>query len=357
MSHFTFADRYSEAGLAPSAEKIQLREEPVTQIVDNIEDEQIVALAQYYYGLSSIDMAWFRDAFAETDASFSLVNNEREARVLSALVLGGLIHEENSKAILAVSIGSVRGLRTPPQSKWLVYEAETAFLSCSVNDRAYVSLPEKVTPTVNPNLPEELKALAEAPDLATVIALLNKVREEMKSSAQTTAKQVSNAIIACNRQISVMREESQMLWWLTGGHSKTLSRSFSALTPAQAALVGALDLGILTTSTRLGPVAIPAMLEKIMAMGKKTRTAAPATVTLQTLIDSFNAEEIEAFNLPASLPPFLAPISAAIERAKITGPTWHSRFTQHTGLDASLSLAPVVLAEQLYREFLLGQLM
>ncbi|THB85383.1 hypothetical protein E1N66_05325 [Pantoea allii] len=358
MSQFTFADRYSEAGLAPTAEKIQLREAPVSQIVENIEDKQIVVLAQYYYGQAGMDMTWFRDAFAEADASFSLVNNEREARVLSALALGRLIHEENSKAILAVSIGSVRGLRKPSQSEWLVYEAEKAFLRCSVNDRSYASLPEKVSPTENPKLPEELKAVAEAPDLTTVIALLSKVREEMRSSAQTTARQVSNAINACNRQLSVMREESQMLWWLTGGHSKTLSRSFAALTPAQAALVGALDLGMITTSTHLGPVAIPAMLEKIMAMAKKARTVAPATVSLQALIDSFTAEEIETFDVPESLPPFLAPFSAAIERAKTIGPGgWHARFTQHTGLDASLSLAPVILAEQLYREILLGQLM
>ncbi len=358
MSQFTFADRYSEAGLSPTAEKILLREKPVGNIVENIEKQQIVALAQFYYGCTGLDMNWFRDAFAEEDASFSLVNNEREARVLSALVLGALIHEQNSQAILAVSIGNVRGQRTPPQSDWLVFDAEAAFLSGSVNFRAYKSVPNQVNPTFTQKLLEELKAAAEAPELVTLAALLTKVREEARSSALNTSKQVAAALEACNRQLSLMHEESQMLWWLTGGRSKTLSRSFDAFTSAQAALIGALDLGMLTTYSPLGPVAIPAMLDRVMALAKKTRSTALAELPLHTLIDSFTPEDIEKFDISQTLPPFLAPVSAAIALVKTTGVNvWHSRFSQKTGLDASLSLTPVMMAEQLYREHLLGRLL
>lgn len=358
MAQFTFADRYSEAGLSPTAEKVLLRQKPVENIVENIEKQQIMDLANFYYGCTGLNLNWFRDAFAEEDASFSLINNEREARVLSALVLDALIQEKNSKAILAVSIGSFRGQRPPLQSAWLTFEAEAAFLSNSVNFRKYTSVPDKVTPTVNQKLPEELKAVAETPDLITLAALLTKVREEARASTQTTSKQVAVALAACNRQLSLMHEESQMLWWLTGGSSKTLSRNFNSFTPAQAAFIGAFDLGLLTTYSPLGPVAIPAMLEKIMSMAQKTRNTTPSEVKLHTLIDSFKPEDIEKFDIPNTLPPFLSPLSAAITLVKTAGVNmWHSRFTQITGLDASLSLPPVVMAEQLYREHLLGQLL
>lgn len=358
MSQFTFADRYSEAGLSPTAEKVLLREKPIENIVENIEVQQIISLTQFYYGCAGRDMNWFRDAFAEEDASFSLINNEREARVLSALVLDALIHEDNSEAILAVSIGSVRGQRTPPQSAWLAFEAETAFLESSVNFRVYKPVPKNVTFPSNTKLTDELKAMAEEPDLVALALLLTKVRDEARSSTQTTSKQIAAALNACDRQLSLMHEESQMLWWLTGGHSKTLSRSFNAFTSAQAALIGAMDLGMLTTYSPLGPVAIPAMLDRIMTMAKKSRSTNPPQVPLHTLIDSFTPEDIEKFDISQTLPPFLFPLSTAITLVKTTGiNVWHSRFAQLTGLDASLSLEPVVMAEQLYREHLLRRLL
>lgn len=360
MSQFTFADRYREAHLSPTAEKILLREKPVENIVENIEVQEIISLAQFYYGCTGLDMNWFRDAFLEEDASFSLINNEREARVLSALVLDTLIRQNVSEAILAVSIGSVRGQRTPPQSAWLAFEAEAAFLKSSVNFRIYEPVPKEITSTYNPKLPEELKAMVEEPALATLPLLLTKVRDEARSSTQTITKQIAAALSACDRQLSLMHEESQMLWWLTGGHSKTLSRNFNEFTSAQAALIGAMDLGMLTTYSPLGPVAIPAMLDRIMAMAmtKKSRNTTQAQVPLNTLIDSFKSEDIEKFNTFQELPHFLFPLSAAITLAKTAGVNmWHSRFAQITGLDASLSLEPVVMAEQLYREHLLRRLL
>ncbi|WP_174868526.1 GTPase-associated system all-helical protein GASH [Pectobacterium polaris] len=359
MTTYTFADRYSEAGINPSAEKILSREGPVRQIVDTINDQQIMDLAMFYYGCSGIDLDWFRNAFVETDASFSMVNNEREARVLSALVLSELIKLQSTNTILAISLGSVRGLRLPPQSSWLVYEAEKAFLACAVEDRSHEAIPSKVSPTFNQKLTDELVELAaagDALDTKTLVDLLNKVREEARSSAVTTSKQVSAALEKCDRQLSMMREESQMLWWLTGGVSKTLSRSFTTFTPAQAALIGALDLGKLTTYTHLGPVAIPAILDKIIALAKKTRTQTPHS--LSTLVDSFVPEDLEQFNVSNKLSPYIAPVTAAINFAKTSGAgVWHARFAQTTGLEASLLLEPVMMAEQLYREHLLGQLM
>ncbi|MFJ5330736.1 GTPase-associated system all-helical protein GASH [Pectobacterium versatile] len=356
MTTYTFADRYSEAGLAPTAEKIILRDGPVRQIVKTIKGQQILDLALFYYDCSGIDLTWFRNAFVEADASFSMVNNEREARVLSALVLSELIKGHNTNAILAVSTGSVRGLRTPPQSSWLVYQAEEAFLTCSVENRAYKHVPSKVSLTASQELIDELKSASEAPDTVTLASLLIKVRNEFHSSTLTMSKQISTALGECDHQLSLMREESQMLWWLTGGHSTTFSRSFAAFTPAQAALIGALDLGKLTTYTHLGPVAIPAMLDKIIALAKKTRTK--GVVSLNTLIDSFVPEDLEQFNVFQSLPPYIAPVTAAIDFAKTMGiGAWHARFAQKTGLNASLSLEPCVMAEQLYREHLLGQLM
>mgnify|MGYP004708315825 FL=1 len=310
----------------------------------------------FYFGRSGLDMIWLRDEFIKTDASCSMINNDREASVLAALVLSQLISEHNNVAILSVCVCSVRGERVPPQSSWLVLDAEEAFLKRSVANRAPKSVDMEFSTTVNQKLTEEIDAAKESPNLATLLSLLTDIRQEAQASSVSTTKQMSSALKGCQSQLSLMREESQMLWWLTGGYSKALSRPFASLLPEQAALAGATDLATLTTYTALGPVAIPAMLDKIVAMSKK-RKAQPA-VKLNEIVDGFSSDDRDKLNIAVDLDPFLTPVSSAIMQASAVGSgSWHLRFKTTTELDASLSMAPVLLGEQLYRELLLGQLM
>ncbi|MGE6101600.1 hypothetical protein ACLH0B_20455 [Aeromonas salmonicida] len=84
MAKFTFADRYAEAGLSPSAERIISRQEPAKRIVGNIKDNQILELVAVYYGSNNIDLDWFRDEFSTEDASFSL----GKVRISGEILLG-----------------------------------------------------------------------------------------------------------------------------------------------------------------------------------------------------------------------------------------------------------------------------
>lgn len=357
MAKFTFADRYAEAGLEPTSQLIISRQEPAKRIIADITDAQVLDLVAVYYGSTDVDLVWFRDEFVEDDASFSLVNNEREARVLAALILGELIVEhENEVAILAVSVGGVKGVRTPEQSLWLQVCAEEALNRISVADRICTNIKTKITPTQTAKLTEELTELSQTNDWATLITLLGKIRAEALSSATKTTTEITNALNAFDDQAKMMREESQMLWWLIGGHSRTFERSFTTFLPQQAALVGAIDLGLLTTHSKFGPIAVPAMLERVIASAKKTKGQQPQG--LAGAVDSFTAKDLERLAVPTKLPARLAPISFAIELARSLGSNvWHSRFQTNTGLESSIQLEPVSLAEQLYREHLLGQLL
>ncbi|NGE93739.1 GTPase-associated system all-helical protein GASH [Morganella morganii] len=357
MAKFTFADRYAEAGLAPTAQLIISRQEPAKRIIAGITETQILDLANVYYGSTDEDLDWFRDEFTKEDASFSFVNNEREARLLAALILGELITEQESEiAILAVSVGGVRGIRIPEQSTWLQLCAEEAFNQISVADRICTNIKTKITPIQTDTLTDELAELTQINDWPTLIDLLGKIRNEALSSATKTATEITSALNDFDGQIKMMREESQMLWWLIGGHSRTFERSFTTFLPQQAALVGAVDLGLLTTYSTLGPIAIPAMLERVIASAKKTKGQQPKG--LAGAVDSFTVDDLGLLVIPTQLPARLAPISFAIESARTLGiGVWHSRFNTKTGLESSIQLEPVSLAEQLYREHLLGQLL
>jgi hypothetical protein len=356
MAKYTFADRYAEAGLSPSAQMITSRQEPAKRIVANINDAQILDLVSVYYAFSDIKLEWFRDEFVQEDASFSLVNNDREARVLAALILGELIDDDNATAILAVCVGGAKGLRIPQESPWLLVSAEKALVRLSVEDRVPPQITTKVTPTQNAKVADDIAALGQTNDWPTLISILGKIREEANSSAKTIARQVANALDSFESKTEIMREESQMLWWLIGGHSRTLERSFTSFCPQQAAVVGAVDLGVLTTYSQFGPVAIPAMLERVIASAKNVEEA--QLCELAVVVDSFAKEDLDRLNVPTQLPAQLAPITSAIVFARTMGiGAWHSKFHSMTGLDSSIPLEPIVLAELLYREHLLGQLL
>ncbi|MFQ0829074.1 GTPase-associated system all-helical protein GASH [Serratia fonticola] len=356
MAKFTFADRYAEAGLKPSSETITARQEPVKRIVANIKESQILDLVSVHYGSSDVGLDWFRDEFAQEDASFSLVHNEREGQVLAALILAELIVSENAIAILAVSVGSIRGLRISPQSSWLLNDAEEALMRLSVVERVAENVSTKITPTIATKLDDEIIELGQTNSWPTLITILGKIRAEAQSSALTTAKQVARALTAFNHQAKLMREESQMLWWLISGYSKTFERSFAEFGPQQAALVGAMDLGTLTTQSQFGPISTPAMLERIIASAKKTK--GQQARELVAAIDGFVIEDLKCLEVPTHLPAKLAPVTSAIELARTMGISrWHSQFQAVTGLEPSIQFDSISLAEQLYREYMLGKLL
>lgn len=356
MADFIFADRYAEAGLAPTAQMITSRQTAAERIVAKSTNAQILDLAGIYFGSSGLDLVWLRDEFATDDPTFSLVNNERETRVLAAATLGALVAAGRSEAILAIAVGGVAGHRPPIQADWLLQDATEAIGRLAVADRKPVAIDTKVVPAVNPKLTDEIAELA-AGDWPSLLTALGKIRTESASSAKTTAGQTATALTALNRQVRLQREEGQMLWWLVGGHSRCLGRPFSTLAPQQAAIVGAVDLGGLTSFTRLGPVAAPALLERVVALAKRPKT--PVSQDLASAIDGVGHADLNRLPIfEDTVPPRLAPVTASIALAKSMGPgAWHARFRETTGLDATIVLEPTDLAVQLYREHLLGQLL
>ncbi|WP_342620446.1 hypothetical protein [Rhodoferax sp. GW822-FHT02A01] len=82
MDKTIFADYYAELGLQTTSEIVLARTASAERIIGEINDRKIFDLVLQYYGFPNTEMTWFRDEFAKEDAAFSLVNNEREVRVL-----------------------------------------------------------------------------------------------------------------------------------------------------------------------------------------------------------------------------------------------------------------------------------
>lgn len=354
MSEFTFADRYAQSALSPSAQIITSRQATANRIVENVTQSQIFDLVGAYYGSPHVSLTWFRDEFAKEDASFSLVNNEREMKVLAALILEQLLFKEDPETILAIVAGNAAAQRPPEDASWLLCSAKETLVRLSVDNREPRAVPTEVVPTTNPKLEAEIAGVTNG-DWETLLAMLAKMRAENLSSGRNISKQAKESLNALKRELELVKEESQMLWWLFSGHSKTLARSFSFLSAPHAAVAGAIDLGVLTSFSLLGPVAIPGILERMLSGAKKAKTSQPTS--LAAIVDGFAVADLEALTANVKdLPPWLAPISTALKLAQTMGTGgWHTRYTTQTGLDASSSIDPLALANQLYREYLLGQ--
>jgi len=350
MSGVDFADRYAEAHLQPTAEIVTARKISVARIQENADKEQLLDLVAAYYGMKP-DLTWFRDELRKEDATFSLVTGARESVILAALILAGKIGESDLTSILGVVAGSVQGKRMPNEAGWLVAEARSTLAA----DAAAARVPQKVATPVRhsatPKLADEITAAVAGLD--AMGQALAKVRHESQESAGYVAKQVTDALLALNANARYLREESQILWWLFGEHSRTLEKPFAAFRPAQAALIGGIELAALTEASELGPVAAEAVLERVVRCAKRDNKAQP--VTLLGAVDGLGTDLAKLKALAPARPEICPVLTAMVKAVEIGSGKWGHAFNKATGLDAAVEFEPINLALQVYRECLLGK--
>ncbi|MDK2126227.1 GTPase-associated system all-helical protein GASH [Parachitinimonas caeni] len=350
MAQYSIADLYAKAFLAASPQQIIFRSTTVERVVSKPVPARTLDLAQIYFGLSEKKLDWFRDEFIKEDASFSLINNERETQLLATGILDQLVSFGDTIAILVLIVGHAMGKRPLPEFDWLLDNAQQSLSDYSVIFRAIEGVDTEIKPVIDQNLDKDDGQGDQALDTLNTV---KRIRREAQQSSAAIAKSTSRALCELDCQIKLMREESQILWWLFGGYSKQLNQKFSDFSIHQAAILGAIDLGALTTYSELGPIAAPAVLERVIALGKKSKGA--TACELAKVIDSLPERALVQFNTTEQkLPPKLAPISTAISLASSCGKeNWYSKYNEVTGLVASMECEPLQMAIQLYHELLL----
>jgi hypothetical protein len=349
MSTFNFADRYAQAGLAPGAVIIEARQATVGRLVKTLTTPQMLDLVGLYYKHPSLDLAWLRDEFIKEDTAFSLVNNERECAILAATILGSKVSEGNPVAILALVTASLCDKYMPEEAGWLLDDAKQAHLNLAAAARRMPVIDTEITTPSLVKLSDDLKALP-ANDWNQLLGGLGKIQTEMRviaAKTTTTAECLTSAM-------QYQREETQMLWWLFSEYSRALSRKFDSLSRGVAAVVAGLDLGELTTYSTFGPVAAPAMLERVLRLACVDKDQKSLNSILST-IDAADLEKMKVYG--TGRPARIFPISTAIKLAKEAPEGWVVGLKRTTDIDAGIELEPLGLAIQTYNESLLGQLM
>lgn len=352
MATFNFADQYRTAGFQPTSEIVRFRQLAAEKIITNLDDRKILDLVRLYFG-SPVRAGgeWFVSAFSEDDASFSMVDNEREASVLSACILESIIESGNSLACLAVVTMSVNASRKPIACPDFIDYAANKLLSFSIYERDNIRDFETVKIPNKSKFTTSINEYKTTNDQTKAIEAINYTYLDAIEASKFVANELKAISGPLVTQVRQLREEVDMLWWHIGGHSNVLHKPFPELEAGLAAILAGVDLANLSRSDT-GPAAAPAMLYRAI-MDKRD---ASENLVLSELIDSIPETLFNHLTMPEHLPnyydfcPVLAALSKYHENAK---GAWMGVFKKITGLESNLEFTQINLSLQVYREILL----
>jgi len=329
--HNDFAEWYRMAGIEPDGDLLPKRWAAIEEYQPD--REGIVSLARLFYclGMPNVEfLEKFRKSFQKTDPAFKMRDNDHELSVLAGAELVDVMERAGSDladlAALSLICASGGNLRPGPSVKDIP-EIAARYLSKRAIKRAVVE--ENTDPGPNKALFEALTALGAPYD--------GLVKEFQRLQLQ----------------LSIVAEESNMLWWLFSEHSRDQQQRWDKLPVPAVALMAGKELANLTTIIP-GPIAAVAFLDKVIHCAKSDP---PVTVYLKDAINKVTIEWRQQYLhdcCPSELEdllPFSHGIKLSLDLPKKN--EWVPVFTKKTGISDEAKTPPRILAYQIFIEVLL----
>lgn len=278
---------------------------------------EIISLARFFYGFggsgnASLDR--FGTALQDIDTNFSMQTHLRELSVFSGAELIATIERNQGEgladlAALCLVCGGAQGARSDiPVPEMPKFAAR--YIEGRTSKR--LSIPEETAEATADHKIEELK-----------------------------------------RELTIVSEETNMLWWLVSEYSRDLNQSWKKIGLSAASIVAGKELNDLTRVVP-GPVAAPAFLDRIVRQVDSAKSSKP--LCIKDAVEKVPRVWREQYplNAPAGVED-LAPISNSV-RLSLTvseGANWSPVFEKGTGLDATSKMLPKELAYQVFLECML----
>jgi hypothetical protein len=328
--HLEFSDWYRAAGMEPPAE-LPKRWAAIEAYTPD--SHGIVALARLFYGLGKPDEAVvtaFQTVLQNADSSFQISNNDRELSVLAGAELVDLLQREDSGhadlAALSLVCAAGANLRPAPPVK-AIPEHAARYLNGRTLSRSAITDNDEIE--VDDELLTALAAgAAPHPELAKRLRRMQ-------------------------RQIDLVREESNMLWWLFAEHSRDEQKRWSKIPFPAVPLMAAKELSDLTYVIP-GPVATRAFLDRVI-QGAKSKP--PTSLSITDAINNLSVEWRGGYTnegCPVEIESLL-PITLGM-KLSLTAPDndeWFPALTRGTQLSSTSKIAPDALAHQTFLEAML----
>jgi hypothetical protein len=332
--HKGFAEWYRAAGIPPNGDILPKRWAAIEKYEAG--RDEIVSLARLFYRLGKPSEEFehaFRTAFQTADPAFQMRDNDQELLVLAGAELINIIDRSSIEladlaalSLVCAAAQNLRGAAAIPD----IPEIAARYLGKRAIERARKGQGDSDSAS------SSRKTLFDG--LTAAGAPLNGLPAELER---------------LQRELAVVSEESNMLWWLFSEYSHDLEQPWARSTVPAAALVAGKELAELTRVLP-GPVAATAFLDRVIRFAK---AKPPITILVVEAINDVTVEWRRAYaerNCPVELQD-LVPISHGV-KISLTAPeddAWFIAFKTGTGISADSKVVPHILAYQMFLEGLL----
>lgn len=359
--HTYFANWYSVAKPEPKGETLDTRWAAIETYTGNVDQPAAFDLVRLFYSRPAkldISIETFRKAFKEADSAFLMRDNDLELRVLAGATIAHILDGEPSDLTDATALATVcaayQNLRPQILLPDIVRYARGYLTREGIRVRqqgsvSSSSIAAPATPAVIKGLKTALTAnnLSSSPE--TLTDILTSISDTMTSLDEAVTTSINS--LATNSKIQ--QEETNILWWLFGEHSRDQELNIRDVAFPGVCLVAGKELADLT-------VLLPGPRPAIAFLDKMLRTAKEDLPESTKLVDAINTASrewrttwIEAKDFQAV--DDICPVHfAASKSLESTGATdWISAFESGTGLKARKAINPLHLSLQAYEEALL----
>ena len=353
--HTHFADWYRQASFKPEDSWLKLRWQAVEAAASETSASKICELARLYHRkpLKAPEFEdQFRLKFHEADNAFQMSGNDFE---ISLLAWATRLHmtetcEQNIAiaAAFAVTCPTLQGKCSKGIVTEIVDRARAYLQETRRELRREPVPPDAVNPICFDE--EALKPLVDAwttnqfPEAGKHLSkLLERLGRQLEH--------VATAERCIERYQSLYREESDILWWLTGKCSRDLEIPFHNIEQQAACTVAGKELADLVRVLP-GPLGAPAILDTVISTESPASTEVSLSEAINKTDRDWREQWVTTLNTTECLD--LSPILFAVnESIRVNGANaWHSVFKTQIGISPTTKLPARELAEQVYEECL-----
>lgn len=349
-----FSEWYRTANIDPTDEILQSRWQGIEKYCKNdIGAYCVLELVRLFFK-QPVEEGFredFINAFCEVDSAFSKKKNATELSVLAGATLVYHIENFDDLAMLALMAASFN------KRKACVPDLLTEVKNIFVNKTSEIrEIKEKMT-NIQFGVPSNKKLLESLKNAKEENTWKPIEMSDIFFSYFTALKKVLDEIkIITNNNMSqqkVYREDSQILWWMTGEWSRDLQKPFNQLKIPEACIVSGKELADLV-GVLPGPYAAKAVLHKALSVFPEDNVK---DITLSTAINQLDkvwrqqVANIYTAEKTKEITPLLAGISESLKVEK--GSEWKPAYKKLTGFDSdNIKMPALELAYQMYLECL-----
>ncbi len=315
--HIHFADWHRDAGIEPNADTSPKHWKVIEDYRPNT--DEIISFARLFYGFGKEDtnLDNFGTALQDADPTFSMRDQTQQFAVFAGAELIEVIERSEDKQLSDVA---------------------ALCLVCGAAQSARTNL-------LVPDLPKIAARYIE-----------NRTSERALPPVGTLKEDGDPKIAKLERELTIVGEEANMLWWLFSEYSRDRNQRWKKVGLSATSIIAGKELADLTRVIP-GPVAAAAFLDQIVRLSDSAKSLKPIVIkqAIENTPRDWRAKY--SFDSTEGLKD-LAPISNAIRLSLSVsdGDEWSPVFEKGTALEANSKLAPNAVAYQVFLEQLLARL-